>query len=152
MLLHKNKIKGISFSHRSRQDKRTTKTPLRDVYDFTALREHIAYDTPQPLQNSDIRRLLEEHGRNEINMLASRCVDAITKWRNIIKTVEGKFRATGSTLYADFLGRDAEPAFLLEEVTLYLDAKKILFLWQHNLTLLEMIVGGQKSLTIKRRS
>lgn len=149
MLFTKNKIKGVSFTHRSRQRTRRAKTTLRNTYNVTELRAHIAQDTPQPLQNHDIRRLLEEHGRNEINMLASRCVDAIVKWRNLIKMVEGKFRSTSSNLYANFLDWESEPAFLLEEVTLYLDAKKTLFLWQHNLAVLEMIVGTQKSLTLK---
>ena len=143
MTLRKHTMKGISFHHRS--NKKTIKQihKLQDFFNLDELYLQIKKETPAYFTNTDIKRLLGDHARNEINSQISRCVDFSSKWIGILKVIEHCFPSSFDNRI--FLGNEIslENSPLKDEVEIYLLIKKLIGLWKHNLNILEMTAQAQ---------
>ncbi|MES2613968.1 MAG: hypothetical protein V4591_00980 [Bdellovibrionota bacterium] len=151
MSFRRNKIKGISFHHRTSQKGRKQKSKLQDFFDLDSLYVQIKNENPQNFTRSDIQRFLRDHGRNEINSQISRCIDFSTKWTGILKVVERCF-PDKCLLSAEYLvqsfGENAQTSYFQnsyfqDEIEIYLLIKKLIWLWKHNLNILEMTAQAQ---------
>ena len=153
MTLRKHTMKGISFHHRSNKKSIKQTYKLQDFFNLDELYLQIKKETPAYFTNTDIKRLLGDHGRNEINSQISRCVDFISKWRGILATIERCFPSSfdnqiflGNSPFGDeiSLGNlNLGNSPLGDEVEIYLTIKKLIGLWKHNLNILEMTAEAQ---------
>ncbi|MGY3804298.1 hypothetical protein ACWNT8_09575 [Pigmentibacter ruber] len=147
---NRNYIHGISFHHRSSQKRVKTKSSFSEYFNINELNFAIKQGRPDNLESESIFYLLCDQGRNEINSLVSICTENITKWDGIIKTLDRCFAFSNLERkeYSLDTFNDQEDLFLtaLEEIDVYLEAKKLLLLWKHKLKILEMIVEAQGSL------
>ncbi len=146
MTFSKNKIKGISFHHRSGKKSLKHAHKLRDFFNIDELYLQIKKETPTRFTNRDIKRFLGDHGRNEINSQISQCVDFISKWTGILKVVERCF-PNKYFLNHDYLTQMShsplEESALENDIEIYLFIKKLIGLWKHNLHILEMTAQAQ---------
>ncbi len=151
---HRNKIHGITFHHRTSQRRIKTKSTLRDYFNLNHLITQINEEYPDNLDKENIAYLMCDQGRNEIHTLVSLCTDNISKWDGIVKTMDRCF--TFANLEKKeftlnyFLEQDDCFIAAIEELEVYLEAKKLLDLWKHKLKILEMIVEAQGSLRFVR--
>ncbi|KAB8033778.1 hypothetical protein [Fluviispira multicolorata] len=146
---YRKKIHGISFQHRSSQPiYKKKKTFLSDYFDLEELAYQIEIETPKSMRSSDIHYLLCDHGRNEINTFVSECVDSISKWTGIIKTMERCFLKE-NILQTDLFFEEKfsdENIYKHKELEIFLSTKSLVLLWRHRLAIIEMIVEAQGSL------
>ena len=151
---HRNKIHGITFHHRTSQRRIKTKSTLRDYFNLNHLITQINEEYPDNLDKENIAYLMCDQGRNEIHTLVPLCTDNISKWDGIVKTMDRCF--TFANLEKKeftlnyFLEQDDCFIAAIEELEVYLEAKKLLDLWKHKLKILEMIVEAQGSLRFVR--
>ena len=141
MSLRRNRMKGISFHHRTSKISAKHKHRLKDFFNLDELYLQIKNETPTPFNNQDIKRFLGDHGRNEINSQISRCIDTSTKWSGILNVVERCFPQK-AFLHPEYLIQN-EHSTIEEEVEVYLLIKKSIALWKHNLHILEMTAQAQ---------
>jgi len=146
MSFKKYKIKGISFTHRANGKFAKQTYKLQDFFNVDELYLQIKSETPNAFSSADIRRLLGDHGRNEINSQISRCVDFSSKWIGILKVIERCF-PDKYFLNAEYLSNNSDVslnnATMEESVEIYLLIKKLIGLWKHNLAMLEMTAQAQ---------
>lgn len=151
---HRNKIHGITFHHRTSQRRIKTKSTLRDYFNLNHLIAQINEESPDNLDKENIAYLMCDQGRNEIHTLVSLCTDSISKWDGIIKTMDRCFTFANlekkEFTLNSFLEQDDCLIAAIEELEVYLEAKKLLALWKHKLKILEMIVEAQGSLRFLR--
>jgi hypothetical protein len=151
----RRKIHGVSFHHRSAQQKSApTSFSLSAYFDLDGLLFQIRSESPNALAPLDIRYFLCDQGRNEIHTHVSECTDFISKWTGIVKTMDRCFPQR-SFSGSDFLGKldsDEEFEYITNELEVFLSAKKLLALWKHRLFMFEMIVEAQDSLRFHKFS
>ena len=146
MNLKRHKIKGISFHHRTSQKSKRHKSQFQDFFNLNELDQQIKKETPKAFTHFDIRRFLMDHGRNEINAQISLCIDLSTKWNGILKVYERCFPDNffiSSESIANTLDENSNNHFVSQEIELYLGIKKCVWLWKHNLSILEMSAQAQ---------
>lgn len=151
---HRNKIHGITFHHRTSQRRIKTKSTLRDYFNLNHLITQINEEYPDNLDKENIAYLMCDQGRNEIHTLVSLCTDNISKWDGIVKTMDRCFTFANlekkEFTLNSFLEQDDCFIAAIEELEVYLEAKKLLALWKHKLKILKMIVEAQGSLRFVR--
>ena len=159
-LFSRQRIRGVSFRHgrsptSSRGNSgRSGDTPLasepaaRSAFaraGSAASPENIRNSAPQPLRNTDLRRLLEDFGRNELHSLVSDAVDHLVQLKQLNQSFQRllpdsapdrKFLASEDQedLHADPLRETA------------VEIMRVQRLWKHRLDMLEMIAMAQDSL------
>jgi predicted nuclease of restriction endonuclease-like RecB superfamily len=126
---------------------------LDEIMDVETVYKALKKDVPTPLSVRDIRRLLFEHGRNEINTRISQCIDILSQWNGVLKYIDRRFSVHPKNI-RDHMGEDFDfeknPYSNMEhsvhEIEIYLEIKRLLFATRHQIHMLEMIVQMQQSL------
>ncbi len=151
---HRNKIHGVTFHYRTSQRRIQTKSALRDYFNLNHLIMQIHEELPENLDKKNIAYLMCDQGRNEIHTLVSICTDSISKWDGIVKTMDRCFTFANlekkEFALNGYLEQDEHFIAAIEELEVYLEAKKLLALWKHKLKILEMIIKTQGSLRFLR--
>lgn len=145
MSFYKNKIKGISFHHRSHKKSKNQNYRIHDFFNLDELYLQIKKETPSRFSPTDIKRFLCDHGRNEINSRISQCIDFCAKWNGILKLCERCF-PDKYFLNQSFLKNSQDElleTIFEDEIEIYLLIKKLIRLWKHNLSILEMTAQAQ---------
>ncbi len=110
---------------------------------------------PSLYSSKDIHRFLQDLGRNEINSRISQCVEELQKWRGVLKILRYKFNENDISqfLRAEKISHDNFDGELfqecIQELETYIEAKKVFWLWKHNLNILEMSAQAQFYLSYK---
>lgn len=145
---NRNKINGISFHHRTSQRGISTKSTLSQYFNLNDLMQQIKKESPSHLTVKEIQYFLCDQGRNEIHTHVSICAEIISKWTGIIKTMERCFPFRDFTMIKNTFHYNKNDSFecVLNELEVFLEAKKLLALWRHRLSIFEMIVEAQGSL------
>lgn len=131
---------------------------MSHILDVETVYQHVKKDAPKPLSPLDIRRLLYEHGRNELNTRLGICIDIVAKWNGVLKQIDKRFSLNASqmrhTTIADEEDLTQNPYSHLKQsvydMELYLEIKRLLFATKHQIHILEMIVQTQQSLRKQR--
>ena len=166
-MLQTQKIKGIStkkssfFSQGATIRSSFQKEDFLNSLNLKYIEQELRTDFPPQFNHKDIKRLMHDLAHAEIHTHANQCVDLMGKWSSIVKTLENNLELNHAlkkeTFVSDFLKerKDKEKTLpelnekitqMREFLTLYLEVKKMLFLFKHNLSILEMIVNTQKLL------
>lgn len=137
-------LRGVSFHHRSGRRSARFRYLLSDFFDIASLQEQIDKDLPPTLQAADIRRLIGDAGRNEINSRLSQGIDMKSKWTGILNVIK---RCLPSS---SFPWLSAESGLICEdgapsEIEVYLNVVDLLWRWKHHLMLVEMAAQVQTS-------
>lgn len=159
------KIKGISTKKSSFFSQSVGSRSLFQKEDFLNslnlkhIEQELRTDSPIQFNHKDIKRLMQDLAHTEIHTRANQCVDLMGKWTSIVKTLENNLELNHAlkkeTFVSDFLKerKDKEKTLpeLNEKIThmreflsLYLEVKKTIFLFKHNLSILDMIVNVQR--------
>jgi hypothetical protein len=148
MRFTKNKIKGITFHHKSQKRSIKSDYKLDQFFNLDDLYLQIKNDTPTKLTNYDIKRLLADLGRNEINSQISSCIDFSTKWNGILKVIERCF-PNKYFLSSEYICME-DNFEIADELEIYLAIKRLIALWRHNLNILEMTAQAQYSIPFEK--
>jgi hypothetical protein len=146
MNLKRHKIKGISFHHRPGKRSQKKHQRFSDFFSLSELQRQLETESPTPFTPVDIRRLLGDHGRHEINSTISLCIELTTKWKGVLKVLERCFpeHAFMSSSFLKHHWQEEDSQSLLEqEIQIYLWIKKNLWIWKHNLHILQMTAQAQ---------
>lgn len=146
---HNQKIRGVTFHHRSLKRSSRLKSKLNDFFEYHTLYSEIERETPTPLSQNEIRYFLCDQGRNEIHTHVAICVEFISKWSGILKIIERCFLQNitkENMLESSLAFVDELDATCSTELEIFLSAKRVLSLWQHRLRIFEMITEAQGSL------
>lgn len=107
--------------------------------------ENIRNSAPQPLRNTDLRRLLEDFGRNELHTLVSEAVEQLVQLKQLNQSFLRFIPDTAPD--RKFLNTDDHDdlaANPMQETGVEL--LRVQRLWKHRLDVLEMVAMAQDSL------
>ncbi|MFZ9521174.1 MAG: hypothetical protein ACO3A4_11925 [Silvanigrellaceae bacterium] len=161
-LFTRNRIRGVSF-HRGRSnlpgrrrggdDSGLGFSSLNDMSNRISpysswmgpTPEQIRESAPDGFKNSDLHRLIADHGRNELHTLVSESVDQLVQLKQLARSVE-RFSSEEEPdrKYLGFENEDDLSANPMQEMRI--EALRVQRLWKLRLELLEMIAMAQDSL------
>jgi hypothetical protein len=148
--LLRTRIKGMSFRSgiaSSRSCNRQTKDPQNALDAFS---EDPQKGAPPPLTRSDIRRLLQDLGRQELHTLMNESITHGSHWRQVSSMLEKRTeesffddpRQHGATLGSEESSQRRADVLVL--------VKRNFRLWNHRIEMLEWIAKAQH--TIQRET
>ena len=148
----RNRIQGISF-HVQRSGvgrvrvKGSSLPPLPlvpaggELLGGHALRCAALEGKPSDFTRADIRRLLEDFGRQELHTLVSDAIDAAVRWKQVSDAID--------KLVASERGETR--VYREDDVGALVEARATMRLWRHRIEMLEWIADAQHSLLTQGR-
>ncbi|MEN9827330.1 MAG: hypothetical protein RI953_3075 [Pseudomonadota bacterium] len=107
--------------------------------------EQIRESAPEGFKNSDLRRLMADHGRNELHTLVSESVDHLVQLKQLARSVE-RFAGEDEP-DRKFMGSETDDELSANPIQeMRIEALRVQRLWKLRLELLEMIAMAQDSL------
>ncbi len=140
----RNRIHGVSFHVQRTGIARPTRAGSatdRPLEEIRSVAQSAKHGQPPDLTKSDIRRLLEDFGRQELHTLVSDAIDAAVRWKHVAESMERLFALD-----------DDKRIYEADEVGALIEARTTLRLWRHRIDVLELVADAQRSLLTQGRN